>query len=105
MYCVLVNHKSKEAMSDLLAHLKPQFPNELFTYEGTEEKGYKFRIEGTGEEKAPRKIAEKFLKTWKPAPKEDEVKIIPLPVAPEVIKVKMPSIDKMLKSIIPKGKK
>lgn len=103
MYVVLVNHKSKEAISDLLAHLKPQFPAEVFTFEGSEEQGYKFRIEGVGDEKAPRKIAEKYLKTWKPKPKEDEVIIIPVPVDAKVIKPKM-NMDAMLKSILPKGK-
>ena len=104
MYVVLVTHKVKEAMSDLMAHLLPQFPEEVFTIEGSEEKGYKFRIEGSGDEKSPRKSAEKYLKTWKPAPKELEVKIIQLPAVEKTIKVKMPNVDAMLKSILPKNK-
>ena len=104
MYVVLVKHKAKEAMSDLLAHLKPQFPLEAFTFEGSEEQGYKFRIEGEGDERAPRKIAEKYLKTWKPASKELEVKIIQLPSVEKTVKVKMPNVDAMLKSILPKNK-
>jgi len=86
MYIVLVTHKSKEAMSDLAAHLLPQFPNEVFTIEGSEEQGYKFRIEGQSDERSPRKIAEKYLKTWKPKPVEPEMKIIQQPVFEKKIK-------------------
>lgn len=103
MYVVLVLHKSKEAMSDLMVHLKPQFPLEIFTFEGSEEKGYKFRIEGEGDEKAPRKIAEKYLKTWKPKPKENDIVVLPSTVEkPTTIKVQMPDMNAMLKSILPK---
>jgi hypothetical protein len=104
MYVVLVNHKSKEAMLDLMAVLVHQFPKEVFTIEGSEDMGYKFRIEGHGDEKPPRKIAIQFFKTWKPKPKEDEIKIIHQPIfeKKKVVVVKMPNMDDMLKSILPK---
>lgn len=104
MYVVIVNHKSKEAMLDLMAVLVHQFPKEVFTIEGSEDMGYKFRIEGSGDEKPPRKIAIQFLKTWKPKPKENEIQIINQPVfeKKKVVVVKMPNMDDMLKSILPK---
>lgn len=67
-YVVVVNHKSHEAMLDLVAVLIKQFPKERFSIHGTEEKVYKLHIEGVGDEREPRKVAEKFFKTWKPKP-------------------------------------
>ena len=83
MYVVLVDHKSKEAMTDLMLELRSKFPLERFTIEGSEEKGYQFRIEGLGDELAPRKIAQDFLKKWKPKPIEDVIRV-------DVIKIIMP---------------
>lgn len=106
MYVVLVNHKSREAMTDLMAELIKKFPNERFTVEGSEEQGYKFRIEGAGDEKPPRAVAKVFLKTWKPKPVEAPIEIINAPVASvpakKTIKVSMPNIDDMLSTILPK---
>jgi hypothetical protein len=73
MYVVLVTHKSREAMSDLMAAILIQFPAEKFSVFGSEDKGYQFRIEGVGDEKAPRVFALSFLKTWKPKPPEIEI--------------------------------
>ena len=73
MYIVVVSHKVKEALSDCIQELIKVFPGELFTVEGSEEKGYQLRINGAGDEKAPRVMAEKFLKTWKPKPPEVEI--------------------------------
>lgn len=72
IYCVLVCHKLKEPLSDAIPELNKEFPNEVFTITGSEEKGYKLRIEGAGDEKPPRKFVESFLKTWVPLPKESE---------------------------------
>ncbi len=66
MYVVLIDHKSLNAMHDLMAALVIQFPNERFAIEGSEEKGYKFNILGLGDEKHPRAFAKSFLKNWKP---------------------------------------
>ena len=73
MYVVLVDHKSRDAMSDLMAAIIIQFPKEKFSVFGSEEKGYQFRIEGVGDEIAPRTFAKLFLKKWKPAPPEIEI--------------------------------
>ena len=93
-------------MTDLMAELIKRFPAERFTVEGSEEQGYKFRIEGTGDEKAPRAVAKVFLKTWKPKPPEQPIEIINAPVAAtsakKTVKVSMPNIDDMLSSILPK---
>jgi hypothetical protein len=107
MYVVLVEHKSKEAMADLMAAIIVQFPLEKFSIVGSEEKGYQFHINGVGDERVPRIYASKFLKTWKPKPKEDEIKVIhqtdfkKVAVAP--IKLTGTSkFDDILKSILPK---
>ena len=107
MYVVLVEHKSREAMADLMAAIIVQFPLEKFSIVGSEEKGYQLHINGVGDERAPRVYALKFLKTWKPKTKEDEIKIIKQPdfnkVAVAPIKLAGSSkFDEMLKSIIPK---
>jgi len=73
MYIVLIDHKSHEAISDLMAALVKQYPAEKFSIYGSEEKGYQCRIEGVGDERAPRKFAISFLKTWKPKPPEIEI--------------------------------
>jgi hypothetical protein len=73
MYVVLTQHKLHDAMSDLMAELVRQFPAEKFSVFGSEEKGYQCRIEGVGDERAPRKFAITFLKTWKPKPPEIEI--------------------------------
>lgn len=108
MYVVLTEHKSREAMIDLIAALLVEFPSEKFTYEGSEEKGYKARIEGAGDEKLPRKFAIKFLKAWKPKPVEN---IIVQPVLPkkepsaEVVKPVYKNkinVEDILKSVLPK---
>lgn len=70
MYIVVVSHKNREAISDAIVELVKAFPGEPFTIEGSEEKGYQLRLNGAGDEKAPRVLAEKFLKTWKPKPPE-----------------------------------
>ena len=100
MYVVLLSHKSKPAMTDLIAALLKEFPNERFTVEGSEEKGYNARIEGVGDERAPRIFATKFLKTWKPKPDN----IIELDVVMEqpLKFTQKYDFDEMLKSIIPK---
>lgn len=72
MYVVLITSKIRETLSDCIPELNKVFPKEVFTVEGSEEKGYKLRIEGTGDEKEPRAFATKFAKTWKPKPKEEE---------------------------------
>lgn len=71
MYIVIVAHKIREALSDCIPELVKAFPNEPFTIEGSEEKGYQLRLNGSGDEKAPRVMAEKFLKTRKPKPPEE----------------------------------
>lgn len=71
MYIVIVSHKSRECLSDCISELVKSFPSEPFTVEGSEEKGYQLRLNGAGDEKAPRVMAEKFLKTWKPKPPEE----------------------------------
>jgi hypothetical protein len=76
MYVVLVTSKTREVLSDCIPELNKAFPKEVFTVEGSEEKGYKLRIEGIGDEKGPRAFAAKFMKTWMPKPKEDGVVII-----------------------------
>ena len=73
MYVVLTNHKSREAMGDLMAALVKQYPTDKFSVEGSEEKGYQCRINGVGDEREPRKFSITFLKTWKPKPPEIEI--------------------------------
>jgi hypothetical protein len=68
MYVVLITNKSREPFSDIIPELKKEFPEEVFTIYGSEEKGYQLRIEGIGDEKAPRAYAIKYMKTWKPKP-------------------------------------
>jgi len=68
MYVVLVTHKQKTPLSDCLPELKKLFPADQFSIYGSEEKGYQLRIEGDGDEIAPRAWATKYLKTWKPKP-------------------------------------
>lgn len=85
MYVVLVNHALREAMSDTMHALIDKFPLEKFSIDGSEEKGYKLKIMGSGDEKPPRAFAKVFLKTWKPKPPEPAtiqiggVSIIPFP--------------------------
>ena len=107
MYVVLLEHKLLAAMTDLMAAIIVQFPLEKFSIVGSEDKGYQFHINGVGDERPPRIYASKFLKTWKPKPKEDEIKIIHQPdfkkVAVAPIKLTgSSSFDEMLKSILPK---
>jgi hypothetical protein len=73
MYVVLVDHKSREAMTDLMAAIIIQFPLERFSIFGSEDKGYQFRIEGVGDEMPPRAFSKLFLKKWKPSPPEIEI--------------------------------
>ena len=73
MYVVLVDHKSRAAMTDLMAAILIQFPQERFSIFGSEDKGYQFRIEGVGDEMPPRAFAKLFLKKWKPSPPEIEI--------------------------------
>jgi hypothetical protein len=73
MYVVLTEHKSREAMGDLMAELAKHFPADKFSIEGSEDKGYQCRIIGLGDERSPRKFATVFLKTWKPKPPEIEI--------------------------------
>lgn len=68
MYVVLITNKSREPLSDVIPELKKEFPAEVFSIYGSEEKGYQLRIEGTGDEKEPRAFATKYMKTWKPKP-------------------------------------
>jgi hypothetical protein len=70
MYIVLVDHKSRDALSDCIVELKKVF-TDPFTISGSEEKGYQLRLEGVGDETSPRAHAKKFLKTWKPKPVEE----------------------------------
>lgn len=72
MYVVLVKNKLREPLSDTIPELIKEFPQEVFSISGSEEGGYQLRIEGKGDEKAPRAFAEKYLKTWKPKPPEEE---------------------------------
>jgi hypothetical protein len=65
MYVVLVDHKSREAMTDLMAAILIQFPHERFSISGSDDRGFQFRIEGLGDEKLPRAFAKIFLKNWK----------------------------------------
>lgn len=103
MYVVLLESKSREAMADLMAAIVVQFPLEKFSIVGSEEKGYQFHINGVGDERAPRAFALKYLKTWKPAPKEPEIKIINQPTfVKEPKKIVKVDLDDMLNSIIPK---
>jgi hypothetical protein len=76
MYVVLLGSKSREALSDCIPELAKAFPGEVFTIEGSEEKGYKLRLEGITDEKAPRAFATKYLKTWMPKSKEDDVAVV-----------------------------
>ena len=107
MYVVLVSSKSKAAMTDLIATLSMQFPAERFTVEGSEEKGYNARIEGIGDERAPRAVAVKFLKTWKPTVIIEQP-VFAKDIVAEVVMVppikfdSKSKFDEMLKSILPK---
>ncbi len=65
MYVVLLDDKNIVALRALMPELSKAFPNDVFTIVGTEEKGYKLRIEGAGDEKPPRVFAANFLKNWK----------------------------------------
>jgi len=67
MYVVVVTHAKIAALNDLMAIILPMFPNDRFAIVGSEDKGYQLRVLGLGDEKAPRKIAEPFLKKWKPS--------------------------------------
>lgn len=71
MYVVLIDSKIKAMLSDCIPELGKSFPKDTFTIYGSEEKGYQLRIEGTGDEKAPRVFAKAFAKTWKPKPPEE----------------------------------
>lgn len=66
MHLVLTKHKTLPAMTDLLSALYKEFPTDNFSVEGSEDKGYNALIIGAGDERPPRKFAEKFLKNWKP---------------------------------------
>lgn len=70
MYVVVVTSKTIAPLNDLMAVIIQMFPNDKFVIVGSEDKGYQFRVLGTGDEKAPRKIAEPFLKKWKPSPEQ-----------------------------------
>lgn len=70
MYVVVVTHKKIAALNDLMAVIIQTFPHDKFTIVGSEEKGYQFRVLGSGDEKGPRKLAEPFLKKWKPSPEQ-----------------------------------
>lgn len=72
MYIVLVVNKNKDVFSDLIPQLKERFPTETFSISGSEAQGYQLRLEGTGDELAPRSFAKKFVKTWKPPPTADK---------------------------------
>jgi hypothetical protein len=76
MYVVVVTHKKIAALNDLMAVIMPMFPHDKFLIVGSEEKGYQFRVLGHGDEKAPRKFAEPFLKKWKPKPEDEANKVI-----------------------------
>lgn len=71
MYVVLIDSKCKETLSDCIPELNKSFPKDTFTIFGSEEKGYQLRIEGAGDEKAPRAFAKAYAKTWKPKPPEE----------------------------------
>ncbi len=73
MYVVLITNKSREPFSDIMPELKREFPTEVFSVYGSEERGYQLRIEGVGDEKAPRAFAKTYMKTWKPKPPEIEI--------------------------------
>lgn len=77
MYVVLVTNKQRDPLSDCIVELKKSFPQEQFSIYGSEEKGYQLRIEGTGDEIAPRARAVAFLKTWKPKSEEGKCLILP----------------------------
>jgi hypothetical protein len=66
MYVVVEQHKSKAAISDLIAHLAIIFPNERFSLFGSDDTVFQCRIEGIGDEKMPRAYAQIFLKKWVP---------------------------------------
>lgn len=70
MYVVIVEHKILAALTDLLVEVRRIFPNDQFYIDGSEDKGYKLKVDGNGDEKAPRKLAEPFLKKWKPSPEQ-----------------------------------
>lgn len=70
MYVVVVTSKKLAPLNDLMAVIIQTFPNDKFQIVGSEDKGYQFRVLGSGDEKAPRKIAEPFLKKWKPSPEQ-----------------------------------
>lgn len=62
MYVVLLNNKTLSPFTDLLPELQKNFPGEVFSINGSEEKGYKIQIHGLGDETHPRKFAESFVK-------------------------------------------
>ncbi len=70
MYVVVVTAKKLAPLNDLMALIIQTFPNDKFAIVGSEDAGYQFRVLGTGDEKAPRKIAEPFLKKWQPSPEQ-----------------------------------
>jgi hypothetical protein len=70
MYVVVSTSKRLAPLNDLMEVINSLFPNDTFTIVGSEDKGYQFRVLGSGDEKAPRKIAETFLKKWKPTPEQ-----------------------------------
>lgn len=88
MYVVLVDSKTRESLSDLVPELKKQFPKDTFTIEGTEAKGYKLKLEGTGDEKAPRAFAKAFLKKWKPKPPDPDAMVVEIIMPKETKKEK-----------------
>lgn len=65
MYVVLVTSKSRNVLSDVIPELKKEFPADIFSIYGSEEKGYQLRLEGAGDERAPRAMVIKFMKTHK----------------------------------------
>ena len=60
MYVVLITNKSREPFSDIIPELKKVFPLEVFSIYGSEEKGYQLRIEGTGDARRLRFVADQF---------------------------------------------
>ena len=65
MYVVIVYSKTHEPLSDLMPVIGPKFPDDRFyIFEGGGR--FQLRLEGTGDERAPRTFAKTFLKSWQP---------------------------------------
>ncbi len=72
MYCVVVTNKTLAPFTDMMPEMLLKFPESKFSIWGSEDQGYQFRVEGSGDEKGPRKFALAYLKTWQPKPIEIE---------------------------------